>query len=219
MKKILLIIVLIFAFSFILCANQKSILQKNSDNGQINSFKELDFNFIESIELEFNNINYNKMLIPYASKTTKSSKTAKSKKNSNSKKVKGFTGMAVAGTVLFGVSWFFTIPGIALIAYGIENSEKRTDVRIRDEDPFGATRTSWEHYYEYDYTLAYIGAGLLGFGCLLLIAGLPLMIVGWVMRAKYKKKVSFFINSDTENSQVGLSIKIGNKKNQLAFSY
>lgn len=113
-------------------------------------------------------------------------------------KFKKFTKIAIAGTIVFGISWIFVFPGIGLTIYGWDN-------KIIHNHYWSYGHEVYEVYE--DLTTFYVGAGVLLLGLISLFTGLPLMIVGWVMRAHYKSKVSIFIDSDNKRAIYGLSIK------------
>ena len=91
--------------------------------------------------------------------------------------------------------------------YGYENaySYNYSSEQYTDYSYYG-TFSYYRTYYSEseDWTLFYVGVGLLSIGLVFLVVGTPLMIVGWVMRHKYKKQISMFIDSDSKYSRIGL---------------
>ena len=114
----------------------------------------------------------------------------------------GAIACCVVGGILFGLGWLNLIPGIVLIAlYGAFHNYRSYT---------GAT-----YYYYYTYTtyainwpfVLALGIVSVVFGAIFIIVGLPLIIVGAVAYNRHYKRVSFFMDSQDNNTRAGLSIK------------
>lgn len=122
-------------------------------------------------------------------------------RSSSSQKAKGFKGMGIAGAVIFGVSWIFTISGTVLmvIYYMSMYSSLWT---------FNLTATMGGIFG--NLWMLYLGAGIFALGMLMFWAGLPLMIVGFAVSAYHSKRVSMLIETDMDRAQIssGIAIKL-----------
>lgn len=103
-----------------------------------------------------------------------------------------YIGMIVAGAVLMGTSFvFFLLPGIAVLAvYGYLLQELP-----REKD-------NWDRY------LLPAGIAFTVIGGLAFAAGVALLVVGLVLKAKSDGKIATFIRSSKNNTQLGFVIKI-----------
>jgi hypothetical protein len=179
--KILLLILFIILMGQVLVANEI----RGKENIRMDNYH---FSFAQNSDNSFfNTRSIDKLSYPF-------DKAAKMSADSNNK-VKLFTGLAIAGTVTVGVSLFLLIPGIALTAYGYENRWQFSS----DPNDYG---------WYLDYTTMYVGVGVFVLGMLVFLTGIPLMIVGWILRTYHKGKISVFMDSDIQRSRIGLAFKI-----------
>lgn len=129
--------------------------------------------------------------------------------SSSNDNVKNFTDMGIAGAVVFGISWVFTVPGVVLLIYGFlfvpaaaTTSASSFSEALADALVFGLASISLKTLF------IILGSVLIAVGGVMFLIGLPIMIAGFATASYYKSKVSLLINNDNKGLKCGLTIKL-----------